>query len=191
MTDKIKKQPTLEPVELAEMRSMLGITQTDDTERDAIILSRISSARKLCEINTRERFITQTWIKYVDCFYNRIRLLRPLQSITSVKYIDTDGIQQTLDPSNYKVNIVDGYLELGYGKSWPSARIESNAIEIEYICGYGNAADVPAPIKDAIKFWAAQWENYQGGIEGSVVVKTMPYAVKEILLDFKDFREHF
>lgn len=188
MTDKLIIHPDEEPVTLAEMRAMLGIVDDDDTGRDTVIALRIISVRNLCETYTRRAFVTQTWTRYADRFASAIDLKSDLQTINSVKYIDTNGALQTLDPAIYSVNTVDHRLELAYGQTWPDTRFESNAVRVEYVCGYGDPDEVPEPIKDAIKFWVAQWENYQSSIEGAVSVRTMPYAVEQILRQYKDFR---
>ena len=49
MIDINKTPPATEPITLAEMRLHLGITQTADTARDAIISARITSARQWAE----------------------------------------------------------------------------------------------------------------------------------------------
>jgi len=62
-----------------------------------------------------------------------------LQSVTSVKYTDSDGDQSTLSTDDY---IVDndsepGRIVLGYGTVWPTATLyPSNPIEIQFLCGY-------------------------------------------------------
>lgn len=73
-----------------------------------------------------------------------------LQSVESIKYIDTDGTQQTLDPSLYKVDTVSpmGRIAPAYGKNWPAARNEINAVEVSFTSGYGDASAVPQGIKN-------------------------------------------
>lgn len=76
--------------------------------------------------------------------------LAPIQSVTSIKYIDpTTGVQTILDPSQYKVDTISEPARItpAYGSSWPSARSEINAVEVVYVAGYGAATAVPAGIK--------------------------------------------
>jgi hypothetical protein len=81
--------------------------------------------------------------------YEIIPGVAQLQSVESVKYIDTNGVQQTLDPSQYKVDTVSpfGRVVPAYGTSWPSARNEINAVEVAFTSGYGNADAVPMGVK--------------------------------------------
>lgn len=74
----------------------------------------------------------------------------PLIDIVSVEYIDQAGVQQTLDPSAYKVDNISQPARLvpAYGTTWPGTRNEINAVIVTYRCGYGEtAAAVPQPIK--------------------------------------------
>ena len=75
----------------------------------------------------------------------------PVITLTSVKYIDTDGVEQTLAAETYTL-LVDGRVALAYNQSWPSVRCQSDAVRVRYTAGY---AAVPAPIKAAILMMVA------------------------------------
>jgi hypothetical protein len=84
-----------------------------------------------------------------------------------------------------------------YGLAWPDNRIEPNAVQIDYLCGYGepgctaaeSVAAVPEPIKDAIRFIVGQWEQFQSSIEGVVRPFTIPNAAKQLLEPYIDDRD--
>lgn len=78
--------------------------------------------------------------------------LPPLQTVDSIKYIDQDGVQQTLSSALYKVDTVSEPARLtpAYGQSWPATRNEASAVEIAFTCGYGLGAAVPQGIKNWI-----------------------------------------
>ncbi len=204
MLHAIKTQPAAEPVTLEEMRGHLGISQAEDTARDSIITGRIISARQWSEAYTRAAYITQTWTGYAVDFpcrhrlkathgqaHNKIALKMPLQSVTHVKFLDVDGVQQTLDPSLYLVDTVTACIVPAYGQVWPSVRAQLNAVQVEYVCGYGDAEAVPESIKDAIRFIVGQWEVFQNSIEGVVRPFTIPNAAKQLLDNYIDMREAF
>lgn len=95
--------------------------------------------------------ITQTLRLSLGAFPAEVVLpLPPAQVVTSVTYLDADGIEQTLAPSAYRVIGGDP------GKvfpvdSWPATKADPEAVKIEFRAGYGDlASDVPAPIKRAI-----------------------------------------
>lgn len=204
MIDIIKTAPAAEPITLAEMRTHLGIAQDTDTSRDTVITGRIVSAREWAEEYTRRAFITQTWTAYgsdfpgdrslivsgngADC--GAIKLRGKLQSVTHVKYLDIDGVQQTLPTTDYLVDLITNSVVPAYNTTWPSGRIQLNAVQIEYVCGYGNAAAVPESIKDALRFIVGQWEVFQSSIEGVMRPFTIPNAAKELLSHYIDMRDY-
>jgi uncharacterized phiE125 gp8 family phage protein len=72
-----------------------------------------------------------------------------LQSVDSIKYIDTAGVLQTLSPALYTVDNVSepGVLMPAPSQYWPVTQIIMNAVQISYTAGYGAAAAVPPGIK--------------------------------------------
>lgn len=85
----------------------------------------------------------------------------PLVSVNSIKYIDTNGVQQTMDPSLYLVDTVSepGRITPAYGQTWPTIREQANAVEVNFTCGYGAAAAVPEGIKRWMKIRVATIYN--------------------------------
>jgi uncharacterized phiE125 gp8 family phage protein len=145
--------PTHEPVTVAECREALGIS---DYSQDKLLKSLITAARIYCEHYLKRQFITATWEYRLDRFPPwEIELpLPPLQSITSVNYVDVGGVTQTIDPANYLVDIYTEAARLtpAYNSFWPtSTRYQNNAVVIRFVAGYGDAAEVPETIKTAIK----------------------------------------
>ncbi|MBO6542295.1 MAG: hypothetical protein JJ939_12065 [Alphaproteobacteria bacterium] len=99
--------------------------------------------------------ITQTWEYKIgafplqDCPINIP--LPPLQSVSSIQYVDEAGSTQTLATSEYTVLTGErGAVVPSYAKSWPSTRSVPRAVTITFVCGYGDdPADVPGPIRSA------------------------------------------
>lgn len=91
--------------------------------------------------------------------------LPPLQSVTSVKYLDTDGVQQTLDPATYVVQKGEpSHIVLANGATWPSVLLMPEAVTIRFVAGYGdNEADVPQPIRLAIALQAKYMMSLASG----------------------------
>ena len=84
-------------------------------------------------------------------------LLLPMGGLISVdwvKYIDTSGTLQTLATDQYMPDPAHepGRILRAYGATWPSVRSQHNAVQVQYITGYGTTAvSVPAPIRHWIK----------------------------------------
>jgi uncharacterized phiE125 gp8 family phage protein len=116
--------------------------------------------------------VTQTWEYALDSFPSEeIRIpLPPLQSVTSIKYLDTDGVEQTLDSARY---LVDTSGEPGWvvvdADGWPDTYDSANAVKIRFVCGYGAGTAVPASLKAAVLLHTGDlFENRQIGVEKQV-----------------------
>lgn len=136
-----------EPVTLAEAK--LHLRGVDDTAEDALITALISAARETCEDRIEGTIPVTGWRLTLDAFPDAIKLPRgPVASVESVKYIDDDGVEQTLSPLDYLVDTasMQGYIVPAYDKAWPETRNQINAVEVEYTAGGAAPAH-------AIKAW--------------------------------------
>jgi uncharacterized phiE125 gp8 family phage protein len=121
---------------------------------DAQITQAVRTHTGEAEHITGRAFITQTWRVTLDAFPSAIRLPgAPLASVDHVKFYDVDGIQQTLDPQDYQVDTESepGYVVPAPGRAWPAIAAYINAVEVQYVCGFGSTdAAVPDEIKGYI-----------------------------------------
>ena len=169
------------------MRTHLRVTATDE---DSLIDTLAAAATARVELITNRQLITATLKLTLDAFPDRIVLPRaPLQSITHVKYYDTDGDLQTWSSSEYAVDTTTepGRLGPAYGYDWPTHRTMMAAIEIQYDAGYGDdPGDVPEGLQIAIKMLAAHWyENREATTE--VALRETPQAVEDLLWQYRIF----
>jgi uncharacterized phiE125 gp8 family phage protein len=115
-----------------------------ESEEDDYIESLITVARQYCENIQHRALATQTWQFIIDKFPSDdyIELPKaPLQSVTSVKYIDTDGTTAifTAGSSGYYVDADSepGKVCLSYGQVWPTTTLRPHAgVIIEFVAGY-------------------------------------------------------
>jgi len=137
--------PAIEPVSLADVKSAARI---DGTEFDAELALIITAMRQDAEHRQGRRLITQTVELVLDAFPTTedIDLLIPdVQSIASVKYYDTAGAQQTIDPAAYSLDSDSTPCWLLVVTDWPTPKDVANSVRIRYVVGYGPAAvDVPS-----------------------------------------------
>lgn len=139
--------PATEPVTLTEAKLHLKVDVTDD---DDLIETLIASAREAAELQTGRSLLEQTWRKTLDEFPDAIQLdCPPIIEVTSVKYIDEDGVQQTLNSISYQVDTESepGWVVPAYGYDWPETRDQANAVEVVYKAGYD---ECPKAIKQWI-----------------------------------------
>lgn len=178
--------PTTEPVTLPEAKGHLNITVADD---DTLISGLISAAREVCETFTRRALVSQTWRMDLDGFPMDEIQLAPLelQSVTSVAYIDADGVAQTVDPGKYAVDTSGGVIYPAYGEQWPSTRAQRNAVTITYVAGYGAASAVPQVIKQAMLLLISElYENREES--GPSNVAQLPMTAERLLWPYRDLR---
>lgn len=176
--------PAVEPVTLAEAKAHLYVTHSDD---DAIIGAYLAAAREDAEHRLQRALVEQTWELALDAFPNVIVLpMAPLASVTSIKYLDADGVEQTLDPATYYVDTdaEPGELVAKYGESWPSTRAERNAVRVRYVAGYGaDGRFVPAAIRQWILLRVgALYENRESAVAGQPI-QAAPRDFADSLLD--------
>lgn len=147
--------PSVEPVSVAEAKRNCDV---DSDDRDEDFARWISEARAQVEKDTRRALINQTVTLNMDQWPGGDAIVLPyppLSSVTSVKYYDTGGTQQTWSSGNYTVdtNRTPGviFLDTHDSVSWPSTQDRRNTIEVIYVAGYGSAAsNVPDAAKNAI-----------------------------------------
>ncbi len=168
--------PESEPLALGEAKRHTAIDHKAD---DAILRNLIKAAREQVEAETHRQLVTATWQLTLDHFPryhtatirrerdrcechagNTIYLERPpIQQVTSIKYIDTAGVQQTLATSEYQVDAISepGRIKPAFGKVWPATRFQMNAVTVEFTAGYGAGADVPEAAREAMLLLVGHW----------------------------------
>jgi uncharacterized phiE125 gp8 family phage protein len=183
--------PASEPVSLAEARSQCRI---DGTDSDGDLNRYIIAARTLIEEYTGTKLVSQTVLMQASGFGDLIDLpTAPILSVSSVKYLDTAGVEQTLDTSVYElVNTgLDPQIRLKINQTWPSVRPVSDAVRITATVGYST---VPESIRAAMLMLIAQWNDERSSIssvrqsvtsDGSV--PTLPNTVDALLANYRRF----
>jgi len=195
--------PTTEPLSLDEAKAHLRVTA--DTE-DELIDALITAVRQ--HIDGRDGWlgrslITQTWEVRLDRFPTgwesiepwprnvAIRVpLPPLQSVTSVKYLDSAGAEQTLNSATYVVHVVEepGLIVPAYGQTWPTARDEPGAVRVRFVAGYGEPKDVPRPLKLGLNAMVAHFYEHRepviltGGVGSPIPI---PMHVEALLRNYQ------
>ena len=179
--------PAAEPVTLVEAKAHLKVEVDAD---DTLISALVEAARQHAERFLNRQLVTATWKLTLDRWPEgtTVRLPRPpLSTITSVKYIDTAGDQQTLDAASYTVDAESepGRVVPAYGVSWPAVRSIINAIEISYTAGYGDADAVPQAIKQAILFLVGHWYEHREEVVDGTSPCELPQAARMLLWQYR------
>ncbi len=156
MSLKLISDPVAMAVTIEEARTAARINGTD---HDAELEMHVRALTETVEHETGRAIISQTWRLTLDGFPDAIRLpAPPVASVTSVKYIDPDGVLQTLEPADYTVDteLEPAFITPAPGCAWPETDDRINAVTVVAVCGYGpTAATTPKALKGYIlgKLW--------------------------------------
>lgn len=176
--------PATEPVTLAEMKLHSRIDNSDD---DTLVTSLIIAARMQIEQMANTKLITQTLALSIDSLPDSgiLYLDGPVQSVTTFEYTDLNGDLQEWDDTLYQVDITANPARLMplYDEYFPDILNDYNSIVVTYVAGCGNANEVPAILKQAIKMLVAHWYNQRETV-GEVQGYEVPYAVDNIVKMF-------
>ena len=170
----------------ADAKAFLKVDISDD---DTLIDNLVSAATESAQEYTNRFFIDTTLLQYGTKFSDLTELLKsPVDSITHIKYYDSDNVQQTLSSSVYSLipAIEPSLISLSGRESYPSVADRTDAIECKYVVGYGTAStDVPNAIIEAVYLTIGHWyQNRQAVVVGSQV-NALPMGAKYLLDQYK------
>ncbi len=164
-------EPAEYPVTVAEVKTTGRVSTTaHDTLLQNLIYAATAEAEDICN----RSLITQTWEYVIAGFPSlAVKLPRPkLQSVTSVKYIDSNGDEQTLASEYYQVSTTGepGEIRLSPSYQWPAVGVGySEPVTITFVAGYGlTSSAVPEKIRQAIMAIVVHW--YDNGIGEKIPV---------------------
>jgi uncharacterized phiE125 gp8 family phage protein len=178
--------PTGLPVSLTEVKAWLKITHTSE---DTLLTALLNSAISKAELFTNRVFLERTYKGYfsaLDCSCFEVGLFitlrrSPVQSVTSVKVYSND-VLETIDTEDYDLKIQDGFSRIVFSLLEYSPDVMPFPYEVVFVAGYGDAADVPAPIKLAIQMMVAYWYQNRGDCGAG---DEIPGTAKAILREYR------
>jgi uncharacterized phiE125 gp8 family phage protein len=179
--------PTAEPVSLAEAKAFSRVDH--DWEND-LLTSLVSAARIAAETETGRQIVTAAWQLTLDAWPDgcEITLPRPaLQSVQSVTYYDPDGTQQTFSSSDYWTSIagVKGRIVLKPSASWPDLEEgRPDAIQINFLSGYGDPSSVPDGLKTAIGLLVGHWYEHREAVVEGTITALRPLGWKFLIQNY-------
>ena len=154
--------PTSEPITLAEAKKHCEIG-AEVNHHDEHLERLIQAARVYVENFTGRQICTATWDLYADSWPAdslAIYLPKgPIQSVSSITYVDENGATQTWSSANYTLSSSrePAVVRLAYQATWPAYRFQPDSIRVRFVAGYGAAAAVPMGIKQAVLLLIGGW----------------------------------
>ena len=175
MTTVLLVPPASEPISLAQAKAWLRL---DTNDEDDLVQSLIVGARSIVETMTGRALIAQTWRLTRDAWPDTFAIngffgaadialdmplpFAPVASIDAVRVIGDDGAPQLIAAGTYALVDFPDAARIVFMTA-PAAPTRSVAgIEIDVVVGYGAAADVPQPLRQAILMMVARWFEDRG-----------------------------
>ena len=145
--------PVSVPVSLIEAKRALDLGEEEDTELDAEIEDLILDAVEYVEERANRAICLQTWELTMDRFPRLIELWRPpVIAVSSIKYFDPAGAEQTVDSADYEVDTksAPGRIRPVQDTFWPETEIRLNAVTVLFTAGYESS--IPRVARLAVLF---------------------------------------
>jgi uncharacterized phiE125 gp8 family phage protein len=148
--------PTVEPVDLQTFKDHARIYGTDD---DAICSAYLTAARQLFEAQTGMSIMATTYRLNLNSWSDTIYLMRhPFVSLTSVQYVDTNGVSQTAaGGTDYDLDAKSTPAVVKWRTSPQLHPYQMPKVWATFSAGYASADQVPALIRQGILLLAADW----------------------------------
>lgn len=185
-----------EPVSLETARLHLRL----DTEGsppshpdDALVTALITVAREAVENFTELTVAVNDFQMKLDYFPTaEINLgTWPVNSITSVTYVDANGATQTISSADYALDTFSkpAQINLAYGKTWPMVRNQPNAVTVTFEAGYtGDTSPVsnemPKALKQAMLLTITDLYENRGAI-GSKQNYEIPIMAQYLMIPYR------
>jgi uncharacterized phiE125 gp8 family phage protein len=182
--------PASEPVTVAEAKAHLRI---DSDNEDTLIASLILTSRLHLETALGLALVTQSWRLLLDRWplTREVEIpLRPLQGIDTVRVLPAEGAPIVIDENDYLADTASTPPRLvRTGVVWRQPGKAANGIEIDFTAGFGPAAaDVPAPLRQALLLLVAHWYENREPIAVGAPETVVPGPVSDLLEPYRSRR---
>ncbi|MGZ9713905.1 head-tail connector protein [Glaciimonas sp. GNP009] len=147
MAQRLITPPTELAVTLDQAKANLRV---DGSDMDALITMWTQGIIASLEHEIGQCLMSQVWEVTLDAFPIAISLPHPVIGVSSVNYVDTGGLAQTLSADDYKLvrSAYASSLVPASGTLWPGTFQDANVVTVTLICGCGATPDdTPANVR--------------------------------------------
>lgn len=193
MRSRVTVAPPVEPLTLAQVKLNRAI---DHDLHDDLLTALITAAREYVEQHCEISIITQTREATADAFDTDLELpFGPVQSVTAVEYVATDGTVTAIDSDDYQADLYSmvGRVAAAYNSYWPTDnQVAYNAVRVRYVAGFAPAAgsptdyraNVPQAIRAAMQLLIGNWyENREASTAATLY--EVPLGVNALLMGYR------
>jgi len=176
--------PAAEPLALADAKNFLRVEHDAD---DDLIAALIAAARIQVETETHRALMTQTWRLTFNRWAQSGRIdIRPapLRSLVAARVYDSAGVAHMVDLQAFVVDTASATLAFAPWSLMQPGRAFAG-IEIDVSVGFGDADDVPAPLRQAMRLLVAHWyENRRIAASGGEAA-ILPATVASLIAPYR------
>jgi uncharacterized phiE125 gp8 family phage protein len=184
--------PVKEPISRAEAIDSARLASDTDTEAlDLRIKAARAYVESRCGITIHEteyELVLDGW----PCGPLELPRATPLLGISSVKYVDSDEVENTVAPDTYVADTrkQPGRITLAFGQSWPSAALSpASPIRVTYRAGIASSPETEcdADLKMAcLLIFGALWENREQEVvsDANVAQAVLRFGIDALLNRF-------
>jgi uncharacterized phiE125 gp8 family phage protein len=115
----------------------------------------------------------------------------PVHNITALTYIDTSGVEQTLDPIKYRIDRRKPVARIipAYGAMFPDHRSDFDAVKVRYTAGYPTLDSPPRYVPEALLtamhlLIGHGWKFREAVVDG--IVMELPIGVRYWIDKYRD-----
>jgi uncharacterized phiE125 gp8 family phage protein len=176
--------PAAEPLTLADVKNFLRVEHDAD---DDLIAALIAAARIQIETDTHRALMTQTWRLVFDHWARHGQIdvrPAPLRSLVAARVYDSAGIAHTVDPQAFVVDTASATLAFAPWSLAQPGRAFAG-IEIDVSVGFGDADDVPAPLRQAMRLLVAHWYENRRIAANAGEAATLPATVAALIAPYR------
>lgn len=186
--------PAAFPVSLEMMKNHLRVNHDHE---DELIKQYIAAVTSEVEGEIGRALVAQRWELRLDAFVPVIELpLPPCQSVESVRFLDSAGVEQTLPADHYRLSGLGAScrteIHRAPGQRWPVTQAVKEAVRIAFVAGYppgsgsptDPAGNVPDAVKLAIMEVTATRFQWREAIS-AVGVSRLPESARNALSDYR------
>lgn len=159
----VEQDPKVVTLALAKANSNISLSDQDDL-LNLLLDASVDDAERYIDSPLLEREIEMS----ISGWSNRIFLpISPIQSFTGIKYRDVDGIEQNLNPSDFRFDgvtkhimfLLDTFPDVEKGNPFP--------IVLDFVAGY-KEAEMPTAAKHAVLMRFSHKELYREDVPTSL-----------------------
>lgn len=175
--------PAAEPLTLGALKQFLRVEGSDE---DGLIGDIARAARRHLEEATGRLFVTQGWRIRRDAWPATSLLalpFGPIQSLDAVTVTGTSG-EIVADPALFHLDGEAAPPRLAWTAGVPQPAVPVAGIAIDVTAGYGDPADVPEPLRQALRLLVANWFENRAILAIGHEVAVLPRSVGALIAPY-------